>query len=92
VAFVGLCPGEYSSGETIRRGRITRQGNVQLRTALVEATWRVIQMDPEMKKFYQRLAAKKGGKRAIVAVARKLLHRLWTMFQSGERYQIGRAA
>jgi transposase len=92
VAFVGLCPGEYSSGESIRRGRITRQGNVQARTALVEAAWRVIRLDPEMKKFYGRLVAKKNGKQAIVAVARKLLHRLWTMFQSGELYEIGRAA
>lgn len=92
VAFVGLCPGEYSSGEKIRRGRITRQGNVQARTILVEAAWRLIRFDPEMRKFYGRLAVKKGGKRAIVAVARKLLHRLWTMFQTGELYEIGRAA
>ena len=92
VAFVGLCPGEYSSGETIRRGRITRQGNAAARTALVEAAWRIIKMDPEMKRFYNRLVAKKGGKKAIVAVARKLLHRLWTMFQTGELYEIGRAA
>lgn len=92
VAFVGLCPGEYSSGDTIRRGRITRQGNAAARTALVEAAWRVIKMDPEMKRFHVRLCVKKGGKRAIVAVARKLLHRLWTMFQTGELYEIGRAA
>ncbi|MBT9137284.1 MAG: hypothetical protein DDT34_02372 [Firmicutes bacterium] len=92
VAFVGLCPGEYSSGDAVRRGSITRLGNAAARTALVEGAWRVIKMDPEMKKFYNRLLAKKGGKRAIVAVARKILHRLWTLFQTGELYEIGRAA
>jgi transposase len=92
VAFVGLCPGEYSSGEAVRRGRITRTGNAAARTALVEGAWRVLRMDPELKRFYSRLAAKKGGKRAIVAVARKLLHRLWALFQTGELYEIGRVA
>ena len=92
VAFVGLCPGEYSSGDAVRRGPITRTGNAAARTALVEGAWRVIKLDPELRKFYTRLSAKKGGKRAIVAVARKLLYRLWTLFQTGELYEIGRAA
>lgn len=39
MAFLGLVPGEYSSGETIRRGRITRTGNVLARSTLIEAAW-----------------------------------------------------
>ena len=39
MGFCGLTPAESSSGERVRRGRITRTGNVHLRTALVESAW-----------------------------------------------------
>ncbi len=39
MGFCGLTPSEYSSGERVRRGRITKTGNVHLRTALVESAW-----------------------------------------------------
>ena len=87
VSYVGLCPSEYSSGETIRRGRITRQGNDHVRSVLIEAGWRAIRLDPAIRKYYSRMAAAKGGKKAITAVARKLLHILWAMVQSGEAYR-----
>ena len=39
MAYVGLVPSEYSSGETVRRGAITKTGNAHVRRALVEAAW-----------------------------------------------------
>lgn len=39
MAFCGLVPSEYSSGERTRRGHITHAGNLHLRTQLVEAAW-----------------------------------------------------
>jgi len=39
MAFLGMVPSEESSGEQVRRGRITRTGNGHVRTALVEAAW-----------------------------------------------------
>jgi transposase len=39
MAFTGLTPSEYSSGERSRRGHITHAGNVHLRTQLVESAW-----------------------------------------------------
>lgn len=39
MAFLGLVPGERSSGETTRRGRITKTGNVLARSILIEAAW-----------------------------------------------------
>jgi transposase len=39
MGFVGLTPSEYSSGDTTRRGRITKAGNAHLRAQLVEAAW-----------------------------------------------------
>jgi transposase len=39
MGFCGLTPSEYSSGDRVKRGRITKTGNVHLRTALVESAW-----------------------------------------------------
>ena len=39
MAFLGLVPGEHSSGESARRGGITKTGNTRARRALVEAAW-----------------------------------------------------
>lgn len=39
MAFVGLVPGEHSSGQTERRGSITKAGNAHVRRVLVEAAW-----------------------------------------------------
>ena len=39
MAYLGLVPSEYSSGETSRRGAITKAGNSHARRALVEAAW-----------------------------------------------------
>jgi transposase len=39
MAFTGLVPSEYSSGNTARRGHITKTGNAHLRTQLIESAW-----------------------------------------------------
>lgn len=39
MGFCGLTPAEYSSGDRVKRGRITKTGNIHLRTALVESAW-----------------------------------------------------
>ena len=39
MAYLGLVPSEYSSGESKQRGRITRTGNSHVRRVLVEAAW-----------------------------------------------------
>jgi transposase len=39
MAYFGLVPGERSSGETVRRGAITKTGNAHARRALVEGAW-----------------------------------------------------
>ena len=39
MGFCGLVPSEYSSGDTVRRGKLTKAGNVQVRTQLVESAW-----------------------------------------------------
>src|SRR5437899_1078609 len=90
-SYTGLCPGEYSSGNTRWQSCVTKHGNPRLRAALVELAWRLVRFQPNYKpvvKWRQILA--KGGanrtgpiatgaarKKAIVAVARQLAVDLW---------------
>jgi transposase len=39
MGFTGLVPSEYSSGESVRRGHVTKSGNGYVRTQLVESAW-----------------------------------------------------
>ena len=73
ASWAGLCPGQEESAGKRLSGR-TRQGNVWLRRALTQAAWGAsMKKGSYFKAFYHRLAARKGKKRAIVAVAHALL-------------------
>lgn len=74
--YCGLTPSEYSSGEKVRRGSITKQGNPRVRQIMVEVAWTAIKSDEELKKKFARLARKKEARRAIVAIARIMLGRI----------------
>jgi transposase len=94
AAFLGLIPGDHSTGDNEHLGHITRQGNRQVRAWLVECAWVAIRHDPVLLEKYNRIALNAQGrgkfkKVAIVAVARKLAMRLRGVLLNGEPYQIG---
>lgn len=72
----GLTPSERSSCEHVRRGHISCQGSPRIRELMTEVAWRAIAEDRSLKEFYRRVAATRDSKRAIIAVARKMLGRL----------------
>lgn len=80
-SYAGMVPRRYQSGEMDRQGRIHKRGPRQLRSALVEAAWLMLRYNPWAKSVYDRLTSgqKTRKKKAIVAVARKLLVRCWVM-------------
>ena len=89
AAYVGLTPSQHSSAEKVRMGRITKVGKGSLRAMLVEASWLLIRKDAAMKQTYERIKLRSGGKRAIVAVARRLLLRARRMLLDGREYAAG---
>jgi len=91
AAYVGLTPSQYSSAEKIRMGRITRSGKNGLRGTLVAASWMLITKDRAMREKYDRIKARSGAKRAIVATARMLLLRLRRILLDGRPYVLGLA-
>lgn len=75
-SHAGLTPKEYSSGEHIRQGHITRQGKPILRRILVQAAWKAVKKDASLNAIFENISQRAGKKRAIVAVARVLLGRI----------------
>lgn len=88
VSYVGLNPGEHSSGGRQKMGRISKQGNPFLRRTLVEAGARAAQLEPALKRFYARKAVARSRSQARVAVARKLAVRLYWMDKRSESYSV----
>ena len=87
TAYCGLDPQEHSSGECQRYGHISKQGSRLLRFLLLEAAHNSIRQDPDLRRFYYHLLAKKNSAIAAVAVARKLVLRLYRMLREGIDYQ-----
>jgi transposase len=90
AGFVGLTPSEYSTGETIWKGRITGMGSGFIRAALIENSWAAIRKDPALLGKFTRVWRGTGSKKkAIVAVARMLIVRLRACLVSGTPYTAG---
>jgi len=86
AAYVGLTPSQYSSADKIRMGRITGAGKKSVRCALVESSWWLIKKDKIMREKFERIKARSGAKRAIVAIARTLLLRARRLLLDGNHY------
>ena len=85
-SFVGLTPTEQTSGESSKKGNISKQGNSLLRKILVQSAWIAVRRDPWMSNEFLRLAQKLGKRRAIVAMARKLIGKARALFRRQEWY------
>ena len=85
-SYFGLIPSEESSGGKQRLGKISQQGSSFLRFLLVEAGQSAARIDPQLKRFYRRLAVRKNRGVAKVAVARKLATRLYLMLREDWTY------
>jgi len=86
VSWVGLAPQVHQSGETQWTGRITRKGSKRARWILTQCAHTARQHDPKMREFYERIERKHGSRKAIIAVARKMLSIMHVMLTRNEPY------
>lgn len=87
TSWAGLCPGNNQSGGKRYSGR-TRKGNRWLRRALTQVGWAVSHCkDNYLRSFYWRLAARRGKKRAVIAVALRVLSIAFFMVRDGAHYR-----
>ncbi len=89
TGYTGLCPRVVQSGDSDRRGPLTKHGPTYLRWALLEATMHALR-HPAYAARYQRtkkrLGKQRGAKVAQVDVARRLAHAIWHMPSRGEEF------
>ena len=73
ASYFGIVPRVSNSNETGRSGRIHKRGTKLGRTALVQSAPVAARYSPYWKSFYERVKAKRGAAKAIIALARKFL-------------------
>jgi transposase len=81
VAYAGFDPMVRSSAERVIYLGISKAGSRMLRYLLVEAVHTAIRYDEDLKRFYKRVAERRGRPKAKVAAARKLLIRAYIMLR-----------
>lgn len=87
TAYGGLVPGTRESAGKGKELGITKRGSRLLRWAMVEGAWIAVLNSPRWRGIYEALKKRRGAKRAIVAVARRLLAVLVSMLKSGTKYR-----
>jgi transposase len=73
AAYFGIVPRVSNSNETERSGRITKRGSKLGRTTLVQCALIAQRYSPYLKRYYEKVKARRGTGKAIIALARKLL-------------------
>lgn len=78
ASYLGLAPSCYESGEaTDRKGRITRMGPSRVRKVLNQAAWAFLRENVQWRAWYTAVARRRGPKKAIVGLMRRLGIELW---------------
>lgn len=86
-AWAGICPGIHESAGKKKSGK-TQKGNSFLKGTLTEAAWAASRTkDSAYSAIYHNIARRRGKKRALVAVAHRLLIDIYRILKTGESYQ-----
>jgi transposase len=87
ASWAGVCPGNCESAGKRKSGKTT-DGNPYLRGVLCEMAWIISRMkDNYLSAFYHRIARRRGKKRAIIAVAHKILVIIYHMLKNNKPYE-----
>jgi transposase len=91
VAYVGLNPRVRQSGNSAPvHGRISKTGRAHVRGVLVEAAWSASRAPGPLRAFYQRVKARRGFQKAVVATARKMTVLAWHLVTKDQDYAFAR--
>ncbi len=73
ASYFGIVPRVSNSNKTQHHGNITKRGSKLARTVLVQCTLTAKRFSPYLKQYYERIKARRGSGKAIIATARKFL-------------------
>ena len=87
ASYAGLDVVQRPSGLSVQATRISRRGNVRLRTALYLPAMSSLRYNPQQMAFYARLRARQAsGKPGVIAVMRKLLLLCYSLWKNDQAY------
>jgi transposase len=89
AGYTGLCPRVVQSGDSDRRGPLTKHGPRYLRWALLEATMHALRhpaYSARYRRTKRRLGKQRGAKVAQIDIARRLCHAIWHMLSRQEKF------
>lgn len=94
ASYLGLIPGENTTGVRTKRTRLTRAGAPQVRWALGQAAWSLYLHRPRdpMVQWAKQVVSRRGAQVAIMALARKLAHVLYALWKHNTTYDPTRGA
>ena len=87
VAYAGMAPGQRESAGKKKELHIERNGSKMLRWVLVEAAWQLVRRTGRWRVTFEHLSGRIGRKKAIVAMARRLLGVMMALLKSGQPYR-----
>jgi transposase len=88
ASYAGLAPGQRESAGHVKQLGITKEGSRLLRWVMIELAWRMVGRSRRWGRHYTRLEARIGAKKAIVAIARRLLGVIFTLLRTGQKYAL----
>lgn len=89
ASYVGLVPGEASSGDKEVHTGLSYRRNAYLRVLLIESSWVAVRKDPALMMSYMSLIKHMPKSKAIIKIARKLLNRIRYVLKNQKPYVIG---
>lgn len=94
TSYLGLTPGEDTTGFKTKRTSMTKAGSSRTRWVLVQAAWTLVRCRPNdpLTLWFQGVAGRRGKKIAIVALARKMAGILYAMWRDEQPYDPQKAA
>jgi transposase len=88
VCYAGLAPGFRESAGKAKQLGITKEGSRLLRWVMIEFAWRMVGTSRKWGGHYHRLEARVGAKKAVVAIARRLLGMIFALLRTGRKYAL----
>jgi transposase len=88
ACYAGLAPGFRESAGKAKQLGITKEGSRLLRWVMIEFAWRMVGTSRKWGRHYHRLEARVGAKKAIVAIARRLVGMIFALLRTGQKYAL----
>jgi transposase len=85
--YAGLVPKENSSGDKHRTGRLVKQANKFLRTAILESVFGALRTDKGLRAYYQTVKDRAGSGAAVIASSRKLCYAIYHVLKEQRAYK-----